>query len=84
MWKRNRMRMLTYRLWERDGPECANCGVITVTEFDPWPQIGTPFTRDHVIPRAKGGGSELSNLQVLCRPCNQAKGSQSEQMIWSY
>lgn len=29
---------------------------------------------DHVIPVAKGGKSELENLQLLCAVCNSAKG----------
>ena len=28
---------------------------------------------DHIVPVAKGGGGELSNLQALCTPCNRAK-----------
>lgn len=37
----------------------------------------TPMTAtvDHVIPRSKGGTSELSNLVLACRKCNQAKGN---------
>ena len=30
---------------------------------------------DHIHPVAKGGGNELSNLQLLCPPCNRSKGA---------
>ena len=31
---------------------------------------------DHVIPLAKGGRTEFSNLVLACRPCNRWKGAQ--------
>ena len=33
------------------------------------------FTKDHVVPLARGGRDALENLQTLCKPCNEAKGS---------
>ena len=33
------------------------------------------FDIDHRTPRARGGSDAMSNLQLLCRPCNTRKGS---------
>lgn len=30
---------------------------------------------DHVVPVKKGGASNFTNLQLLCRPCNRSKGA---------
>lgn len=43
---------------------CAICG-----EFVPY----TDFTVDHIIPLAKGGNNDLSNLQCACNVCNRIK-----------
>ena len=34
---------------------------------------------DHKLPRARGGGNERSNLQRLCRPCNQWKSNKTDE-----
>lgn len=56
-----------YREWFRrlaalHGERCANCGA------------GENLVLDHVIPIAKGGLSQLDNLQLLCAECNRIKG----------
>ncbi len=33
------------------------------------------FTKDHIIPKSKGGKCELSNYQTMCATCNFKKGS---------
>jgi 5-methylcytosine-specific restriction endonuclease McrA len=50
-------------LAEQYGAACQHCGT---TE--------TKLVLDHVIPVAKGGLSELGNMQLLCESCNTTKG----------
>lgn len=51
------------QLIERYGKLCLRCGDTNDLQID------------HVIPRAAGGPDDFTNLQILCRPCNQAKGT---------
>ncbi len=30
---------------------------------------------DHILPRARGGNNELSNIVVTCAPCNYGRGN---------
>lgn len=47
------------------GGRCVACGA------------KVPLEADHVVPLAKGGRSDLGNLQPLCKRCNMAKGTNS-------
>ena len=33
------------------------------------------MTKDHIIPKSKGGKDKLWNYQTMCSPCNAAKGN---------
>jgi 5-methylcytosine-specific restriction endonuclease McrA len=50
-------------VFDRDGGRCVECGA------------GFDLQYDHVIPLALGGANTEANLQILCAPCNQAKGA---------
>ncbi len=55
-----------FNLFLRDNWRCQYCGQ----------QFKTPeLTFDHVIPRAKGGGTSWENIVASCQPCNLLKGS---------
>ena len=45
----------------RDKCQCRSCG------------SGENLEVDHIIPLAKGGANDLSNLQTLCCICNRRK-----------
>jgi len=54
---------LRWEVWELDDFRCRNCGV------------RRNLSIDHIVPEAKGGRTELANLQTLCVRCNSAKGA---------
>lgn len=51
-------------LYDRQSKKCAICFVML-----PYDRI----ERDHVIPLARGGANDISNIQILCRSCNARK-----------
>lgn len=62
---------LYLRLAEEAGPYCGYCRTSVHI-------IGQPLTIEHIVPTAKGGSSDISNLWLSCRRCNQYKGVQTE------
>lgn len=54
-------------LARRDGGHCRGCGHA--------PDDATDLEVDHVMPRALGGPHVMSNLQLLCGPCNRRKSA---------
>ena len=53
-------------LISRDGSACVWCG------REPWRR---DLTREHVVPRSRGGHMTAENAVVACRPCNKRRGS---------
>lgn len=53
-------RVMRALVLDRDGWQCAYCDGIAVT-------------MDHILPRSRGGLTELDNLLACCRDCNLSK-----------
>lgn len=53
-------------LFERDNYQCLYCG----RDFD-----YHGLTRDHILPRSRGGRDSWENVVAACRRCNQYKGN---------
>jgi len=52
-----------HEVWRRDQGKCVTCGSNANLQYD------------HIIPVARGGATSVTNLQLLCERCNQAKGA---------
>ena len=50
-------------VFSRDGGRCKCCGSFSNIEYD------------HITPYSCGGNSEVSNIQLLCLPCNRSKSN---------
>ncbi len=61
---------LKQELMKRQDNTCGYCG---------YRRIARTLDIDHMIPAVRGGSNDESNLQVICRPCNQRKGLQTDQ-----
>ena len=61
---------LRYDVLNRDGFRCVICGASA--------NEGVRLHVDHIIPIAKGGKSEISNLRTLCERCNIGKSDKIE------
>ena len=58
---------LRFEVLHRDGFACRYCGVGAGP--------GRQLEIDHIVPGARGGKTELGNLQTACRTCNSGKSA---------
>lgn len=58
----------------RDNFTCQNCGLHPMRDDKPWLPDISQLECDHIRPIAKGGKTEMNNLQTLCKDCNRRKG----------
>ncbi len=61
---------LKQKLMRRQDRTCAYCG---------YRRIASSLDIDHIVPVVRGGSNDESNLQVICRSCNQRKGMQTDE-----
>ena len=59
------------RLRGQAGSRCAYCRTSSLI-------TGQPLTVDHIVPTARGGGADASNLCLACRRCNEAKSTHTD------
>ena len=75
-----------YRTFYQKGLRCACCGRIGTyfklktdsknierAHFNLFSEDGTLMTKDHIIPRSKGGPDCIENFQTMCEECNSKK-----------
>lgn len=60
---------LRFLVLKAAGGRCELCGISVKDR---------PLDVDHIIPRSRGGKTELANLQALCSKCNRSKRNQDE------
>ena len=80
---------LRYMTFYQKGCKCVVCGKegthFTLDEsagddkdrrhFNLRADDGTLMTRDHILPKSKGGRDHITNMQTMCTDCNRAKGN---------
>lgn len=61
----------------KEGTHFKLCGDVTTKRrhFNLYAEDGTLMTKDHILPRSRGGQDLVSNMQTMCTTCNAAKGN---------
>ena len=82
-------RSLRYKTFIEKGYKCVCCGRVGThyvleqdvaqnshrAHFNLYSDDNILMTKDHILPRSKGGKDDIENLQTMCQICNTAKGN---------
>ena len=83
---------LRYMTFYKKGVECVCCGKkgthfklcgdekTNRRHFNLYADDGTLMTKDHIVPKSKGGMDNIFNMQTMCVDCNKAKGSDCDEV----
>ena len=78
---------LRYKVFYQKGIKCVTCGkegthfklcgdeTTNRRHFNLFAEDGTLMTKDHIIPKSKGGVNKVYNMQTMCIDCNKDKGA---------
>lgn len=78
-WRTRAQWALRAKVFTRDRFRCVSCGWGPSNVPEDYDGRYAPMEGlrsldvDHIRPRARGGKTELANLQTLCAPCNRRK-----------
>lgn len=87
---------LRYMTFYQKGTACVCCGKVgthfklcgeestTRRHFNLFADDGTLITKDHILPKSKGGEDVVENLQPMCEKCNIAKGNYHPDVKFRY
>lgn len=84
---------LRYMNFYQHGTTCVCCGkqgthfrlcgdpATDRRHFNLYADDGTLMTKDHIIPKSKGGLDQVANMQTMCTRCNSKKGNKSDAKV---
>lgn len=67
--KHSRVALTNRTLFGRDRHVCAYCGKQFQNHYD--------LSRDHIVPKSRGGANDWMNVVTSCKPCNALKSNKT-------